>query len=53
MWTEETFVDRFHRGAMVAGTPMPWRSYGRMSDDDLRAIYRFLHTLPPAKTPRS
>ena len=25
---------------------MPWREYRRMTDDDLRAIYRYLRTLP-------
>jgi len=28
---------------------MPWREYRRMSDDDLRAIYRYLRTLPPIR----
>jgi hypothetical protein len=26
---------------------MPWRTMRRMTDDDLRAIYRYLRTLPP------
>jgi hypothetical protein len=29
---------------------MPWREYRRMTDDDLRAIYRYLRTLPPSPT---
>jgi hypothetical protein len=28
---------------------MPWREYRRMTDDDLRAIYRYLRTLPPIR----
>jgi hypothetical protein len=30
---------------------MPWREYRRMTDDDLRAIYRYLRTLPPIRNP--
>jgi hypothetical protein len=30
---------------------MPWRQYRRMTDDDLRAIYRYLGTLPPIHNP--
>lgn len=47
-WTEEQFVARFKSGAVVqSGTPMPWASFGHMTDDDLRALYRYLRTLPP------
>ena len=28
---------------------MPWRENARMTDDDLRAIYRYLRTLPPIR----
>jgi hypothetical protein len=28
---------------------MPWTLYARMTDDDLRAIYRYLHSLAPVK----
>jgi mono/diheme cytochrome c family protein len=47
-WTEEQFVGRFKSGAVVhSGTPMPWASFGNMTEDDLRALYRYLRTLPP------
>jgi hypothetical protein len=26
---------------------MPWEFFARMTDDDLRAIYRYLRSLPP------
>lgn len=48
-WTEETFLARFRAGPTYAGGLMPWRAYGRMSDDDLRAIWRYLRTLPPVR----
>jgi mono/diheme cytochrome c family protein len=46
-WTEDQFLTRFRAGPLNgAGTPMPWRAFARMSDDDIRAIYRYLQTVP-------
>jgi mono/diheme cytochrome c family protein len=45
-WNEETFVARFKMGRGAEGSPMPWASFGRMSDDDARAVYRYLRTVP-------
>lgn len=47
-WPEEQFVGRFGVGAGVPHTHMPWKLYQRMSEDDVRAIYRYLRTLPPS-----
>jgi mono/diheme cytochrome c family protein len=47
-WPEEVFVARFHLGRQRAGSPMPWDGFRKMSDDDLRAIFRYLRTVPPA-----
>jgi mono/diheme cytochrome c family protein len=44
-WTEAEFVARFREGERVRGSPMPWRAYAQMSDDDLRAIYRYLRSV--------
>jgi mono/diheme cytochrome c family protein len=44
-WSEEAFIARFRAGPLLPGTHMPWNAYGRMSDDDLRAIFRYLRTL--------
>ena len=41
------FIRRFRQGELVDGTPMPWGAYGRMTDDDLRSVYRYLRSLPP------
>jgi len=27
--------------------PMPWQDIGKMSDDDLKAIFAYLKSLPP------
>ena len=46
---EDEFVTRFRAGRLIEGSPMPWQSLGRMDEDDLRAIYRYLKSLPPVK----
>ena len=46
-WSEETFVTRFRGGPAYPAGIMPWGAYRQLSDDDLRAIYRFLRTVPP------
>jgi mono/diheme cytochrome c family protein len=46
-WSEDTFVARFRVGEVIPGTPMPWGAYARFTDDDVRAVYRYLRSLPP------
>jgi mono/diheme cytochrome c family protein len=48
-WSEQDFVDRFRRGPTFAESLMPWGAYRRMTDEDLRAIYRYLRTLDPVQ----
>lgn len=48
-WTEEQFVARFRAGKTFAASHMPWTAYGQMDEDDLRAIYRYLQSLPPVR----
>jgi mono/diheme cytochrome c family protein len=45
-FTEDTFVARMRAGTTIEGTPMPWASFAKMSDDDLRALYRHLVAQP-------
>jgi mono/diheme cytochrome c family protein len=49
IFTEDQFVARFRAGRVVPDSPMPWQAFRRMTDDDLRSIYRFLRTLPPVE----
>ena len=51
-WSEEMFVARFRNGVPTA-SPMPWVSFRNMTDDDLRALYRYLRSLPPSKLGQS
>jgi mono/diheme cytochrome c family protein len=51
-WTEEEFVTFFRTGQLPNGNPvgpeMPWQEYDKaLSDDELKAIYAYLHGLPP------
>ena len=46
-YSEDDFVARFHAGRLIPGSPMPWQGFRNLHDDDLRAIYRYLKTLPP------
>jgi mono/diheme cytochrome c family protein len=45
-WDEDTFVARFRAGELIPGTPMPWGAYAKMTDDDVRSVYRYLRSLP-------
>jgi mono/diheme cytochrome c family protein len=46
-WTEEMFVKRIRQGKVIKHSPMPWGPFSRMSDLELKAIYKFLQTVTP------
>lgn len=53
-WSEETFVKTLRSGrhwgvARPIMPPMPWPYYGKMTDEDLKAIYAYLRTIPPVQ----
>src|ERR1700690_845509 len=56
-WTEEMFLNVFRKGLHmgVAGRPvlppMPWPEFRNMTDDDLKAVFAFLKTIPPVHNP--
>jgi mono/diheme cytochrome c family protein len=37
-------------GKLVPKSPMPWNSFKRMTDNDIKAVYNFLQTQKPVKT---
>jgi mono/diheme cytochrome c family protein len=52
IWTEEMFVNALRTGKHMGTSrtiqpPMPWRYYSMMTDEDLKAIYAYLRTIPP------
>jgi mono/diheme cytochrome c family protein len=48
-WTEDAFVARFHSGRVVRGSSMPWESFRRLTEEDVRSIYQFLRTVEPVQ----
>ena len=49
-WDEQMFINRFRAGKPAKPTIMPWNAFKRMSDLELKAIYRYLRTVQPAPT---
>jgi cytochrome c5 len=51
LWTEEQFLNTIRTGKTPSGHElnpehMPWRSYRNMTDDELKAIFKYLQSLP-------
>src|SRR5215470_10023379 len=55
-WTEDMFIKALRTGKhQGAGRsilpPMPWNWYRNMTDDDLKAVFAYLQSLPPINNP--
>lgn len=55
-WTETQFMKAIREGKSkgLEGTrpllpPMPWKAIGKMSDEDLKAVFAYLKTVKPVK----
>ncbi len=55
-WTVEDFIRTLRSGKHQGQPngrdilpPMPWFNYGQMTDDDLKAVWTYLRSLPPVK----
>ena len=48
-WDASAFAARLTSGAGRDGSPMPWSAFSELSDDDARAIYLYLRSLPKAE----
>jgi len=50
-WGEEGFIEIIRtgqkHGRIINPDYMPWKSYRHMTDDELRAVYVYLQSLPP------
>ena len=46
-WSQNAFIQRFRAGRALPSSPMPWEAYEILSDNDLKALYKFLRQLPP------
>ena len=49
-WSEAEFMTTLRTGATPGGYPlseeMPWQSYGQMTNDELKALWLYLQSLP-------
>ncbi len=56
-WTEELFIKAMRTGMHLGAEgrpilpPMPWPEFRNFTDDDLKAIFAFLKTVPPVHNP--
>ncbi|MCL5611407.1 MAG: cytochrome c, partial [Chloroflexi bacterium] len=51
VWGEAGFIEIIRNGEKhgrrINPNYMPWKSYRHMADDELRAVYMYLMSLPP------
>lgn len=48
-WDANAFAARLTSGVGREGSPMPWRAFKELSNEDARAIYLYLQSLPKAQ----
>lgn len=48
-WDEHTFIARFKQGRIQKYSPMPWGSFLKMDETDLKAIYKYLRSVAAVK----
>ena len=53
-WTEQNFVDTMRTGRHMGRgrpilPPMPWEMVGKLTDQDLKAVFAYLRTIPAVK----
>ena len=53
-WSEEIFINTMRTGKHWGQSrpllpPMPWFNYGKMSDEDLKAVFAYLRSIPPVR----
>lgn len=54
IWTEEMFMSALRTGQHMGNgrpilPPMPWQASKNLTDDDLKAIFAYLKSIPPIK----
>ncbi len=53
-WSEDDFINAIRTGVAPSGHQldnylMPWKTFGKLTDDELKAIYMYLQSLPKLK----
>jgi hypothetical protein len=51
-WTEDVFIKAIREGKHMGTSrpilpPMPWPVYRNLTDDDLKAVFAYLRSIPP------
>jgi mono/diheme cytochrome c family protein len=51
-WSEQTFINTIRNGKHLGNgrpilPPMPWNYVAKLTDDDLKAVFAYLKSLPP------
>jgi len=54
IWTEEMLVKALRTGRHMGTSrpivpPMPWPAYSKLTDEDLKAVYAYLRSIPPIR----
>jgi hypothetical protein len=52
IWTEEMFINAIRTGRHYGVSrpimpPMPWQNYRHFTDDDIKAVFAYLRSIPP------
>src|SRR5262245_22128542 len=52
IWTEDMFIKTMRLGRHMGTSrpvnpPMPWQNIGQLTDDDLKALFAYLRSIPP------
>jgi hypothetical protein len=53
-WTEQNFIEAMRTGKHMGKgrpilPPMPWQAIGQLPDEDLKALFAYLKTVPAVK----
>lgn len=53
-WTEQNFIDTIRSGKKLGKgrallPPMPFEAFGHLTDDELKAIFAYLRSIPPIR----
>lgn len=55
-WTEQNFIDTIRSGRRLGKgrellPPMPWPAFSHLTDDELKAMFAYLQSIPAVKNP--
>jgi len=55
-WTEDNFLSAIKTGALPNGKTltdaMPWKVFSTLTDDEIKAAWMYIHSLPAMPTPK-